>query len=77
MPFFQAFVMLILSYAIQALTAPKPNMQKLEPGALDTPTAEEGSNIPVCFGTNIFKDANVVWYGDSKVVPIRTKSGKK
>lgn len=70
-----SFVMTIVSYALQAAAAPKP--EKPQPGKLDTPTAEEGSNIPVVFGTVIIKSSNIIWYGDARTTAIKTKSGKK
>lgn len=49
-------------------------------GKLDTPTADEGSPIPVVFGTVLVKQPNVVWYGDAATTPIKasaTTGGKK
>lgn len=64
-----------ISIALTMITAPKP--KNPTPGQLDVPTAEEGAIIPVCFGTNIIKQSNVVWYGDPSVAEIRAKGGKK
>lgn len=70
-----AVVMLVLSYAITLSMQPKP--ERPVAGQLDVPTADEGGNIPVCFGENILKQSNVIWYGDPTVTPIKTKGGKK
>lgn len=70
-----AVVMLIVSYAITMSMQPKP--QKPIAGSLDVPTAQAGKSIPVVFGTVLIKDANVVYYGDARTVPIVTKGGKK
>jgi hypothetical protein len=68
----------VVSFAISYFLAPKPQSQK-PPGVgeIKTPTAEEGREIPVLFGTRIIKSPNVVWYGDIKIVAIRKKGGKK
>lgn len=72
-----AFVMLVVSYALQSLITPKIRQENPEAGKLEVPTAEEGGSIPVCFGTNLIKDSNVIWYGDSKTTPIYTEGGGK
>ena len=64
-------VSLIISYA----TRSKP--EKPKPGQIDVATAEEGRPIPVLFGTKTIKGANVIWYGDIKTSPVKSKSGKK
>lgn len=73
--FILALVMLVVSYAITLSMTPKPT--KPVAGQLDIPTAEEGGNIPVCFGENIIKQSNVVWFGDAGVEPIKSSGGKK
>lgn len=72
---FYAFVMMIVSYAIQAAMAPKP--QTPISGQLDVPVAQEGGTISVIFGTVLVKDANVIWYGDAATSEIRSGGGKK
>ncbi len=72
---FQAFATLIVSYAIQSLTQPKAATPQA--GQLDVPTAREGDNIPVVFGTVVIKESNVIWYGDAKTIPIKQKPKKK
>jgi len=44
---------------------------------IQLPTAEEGREIPVLFGCRYIRGANVVWYGDLKTTPIKSKGGKK
>lgn len=73
--FVYALTMSVISSAIAMLLAPKP--QKPVAGQLEVPTAEEGGSIPVCFGTNIVKQSNVIWYGDPRVDPIYSKGGGK
>lgn len=73
--FIYSLVMSVISAAIASLLAPKP--EKPVAGQLEVPTAEEGGNIPVCFGTNLVKQSNVIWYGDAKVDPIYSDEAKK
>lgn len=67
-------VALAVSYAMM----PKPQSQPPAGlGDIQAPTAEEGREIPVLFGTRDIKGPNVVWYGDLRIVAIRKKGGKK
>lgn len=67
-------VTLIVSYAL----APKPqNQPPAGLGDVKAPTAEEGREIPVVFGTRNVRGPNVVWYGHLRVVAIKKKGGKK
>ncbi len=67
-------VALVISFAMQ----PKPQSQKAAGlGDIQVPTAEEGREIPVLFGTRDIDGPNVVWYGDLKTVAIKSKGGKK
>lgn len=66
------------SIVISLALMPKPQAQK-PPGLneITAPTAEIGREIPVLFGTRDLAGPNVVWYGDIKLVPIKSKGGKK
>ena len=67
-------VALVAAYAMM----PKPQSQPPAGlGDFTVPTAEEGREIPVLFGTKDVSGPNVVWYGDLRVEPIRKKGGKK
>ena len=46
-------------------------------GDIQAPTAEEGREIPVLFGTKDVKGPNVVWYGDFSSKAVKAKGGKK
>lgn len=73
--FFAAFIVgLVVSFAL----APKPQTQK-PAGLADitAPTAQEGLEIAVLFGTRDFNGPNIVWYGDLRTVAIKSKGGKK
>lgn len=65
---------LVISYA----SMPKP--QSTPPAGLgdfQVPTADEGREIPVLFGTRDLHAPNVVWYGDLRVEPVKKSGGKK
>lgn len=67
-------VALVVSYAMM----PKPQSQPPAGlGDVKAPTAEEGREIPVVFGTRDIDGPNVVWYGDLNVTAIKKKGGKK
>lgn len=69
---FWNIVFAVASFALQLLLIPKP--QNAKPASLDdfeAPTAEEGIEISVLFGTKPLKAPNVVWYGDLKVNAIK------
>lgn len=68
----------VIALGVALAYAPKPQGQKAASlGDLQTPTAEEGREIPVLFGTRVLKAPNVVWYGDLLTEPVRKKGGKK
>jgi hypothetical protein len=65
---------------VVAVAMAQPKSQNMAPAGFDeiqAPTAEEGREIPVLFGTRDMSGPNVVWYGDLKTVPVRKKGGKK
>lgn len=52
---------LVIAYAM----SPKPTTPK--PSGFDdvtAPTAEDGREVPVLFGTRVMEGPNCVWYGD-------------
>lgn len=64
----------VISYLLQ----PKPPGVKASGlSDFDIPSAEEGREIPVLFGTREITGSNVVWYGDLRTKAIRKKGGKK
>lgn len=66
-------VALVVAYAM----APKPQTNQAQLETVESPTASEGGSIPVLFGTKVFGQQNVVWYGDVVAVAIKKKGGKK
>jgi len=67
-------IALVVAYA----TMPKPASQPSPGlGEIKSPTAEEGLEIPVLFGTRDLLGPNVVWYGDIQVTAIKKSGGKK
>lgn len=62
---FWNIIIAVASYFLNLVLAPKP--QNAKPASLedfDIPTAEEGIEIPVVFGTVNIRNPNVMWYGD-------------
>lgn len=70
-----AIIMMVVSYAITLAMMPDP--QNATAGQLDVATAEEGGSIPVCFGENVIKQSNVIWYGNPSTSKIKSDGGKK
>lgn len=68
----------IVALAVGMSMTPKPQSQPPAGlGDFKVPTAEEGREIPVLFGTRDIDGPNVVWYGHLRTVAIRKKGGKK
>lgn len=68
-------ILFIVSLIISIVLAPKPQTPRA--AALedfDIPLAEEDRPIPVLFGTKRITGANVLWYGDLRVQPIKKSS---
>lgn len=65
---------LVISYSL----SPKPqNAKPAGIGDVQLPTAEVGREIPVLFGTRNISGPNVVWYGDLRTAPVKSRGGKK
>ncbi|MBN2019299.1 MAG: hypothetical protein JW749_03640 [Sedimentisphaerales bacterium] len=65
-------IMAALSYGISALMSKDPKNYNQDPSKdIDVPTADEGVEVPVLFGTRRIKGPNVVWWGDLKTKAIR------
>lgn len=78
MNFIWAVGMLVASYFIQTLIAPKPETPK--PATLedfDLPQVEEGTAQAVIFGDVWCPDWHVLWYGNLRTSAIKSKGGKK
>lgn len=70
-------ILIVSAYVSYAL-APKPAPPK--PASIedfDVPTADEGREIPVAFGTVTVTGPNVIWYGNLATEPISKSTGKK
>jgi len=60
-----AIIILVIALIYVATSMPKTQSQKPSGlGDITAPTAEEGREIPVLFGTRDVEGPNVVWYGD-------------
>lgn len=67
-------VALVVGYAI---TPKQKNQSQAGLGQVQAPTAQEGREIAVLFGTKDVSGPNVVWFGDIRTVAIKKKGGKK
>lgn len=80
MNFLWAIGLLIVSYAIQALTAKKPQASDPTPNVLSDfqfPQHEEGTPQAVIFGDCWSPDSMVLFTGNFKSTAIKKKSGGK
>lgn len=72
-----AFVMLIVSYVIQAFLIKQP---KTKPTALEDwtfPQADDGTPQTVFFGDCWSQGPQVLWYGNYRTIKIKASGGKK
>lgn len=69
-------VNIVLTAAAYALM-PRQKPPNAEAGKLEVPTAEEGSSVPVVYGTVTMKSPNIVDYFRSSTIPIQSEGGKK
>lgn len=73
-----AAIIFVVALVVSIAMMPKPESQPPAGlGDIKAPTAEEGREIPVLFGTRDIEGPNVVWYGDLLAVAIKKKGGKK
>lgn len=66
----------IAALVVASAMGPKPQAARaagLE--EVQVPTAEEGREIAVLFGTRVIQGPNVVWYGDLETDSIKKSSG--
>jgi hypothetical protein len=72
--FWAILISFIISYVAmsKAQAAPTPAV-----GEIKAPTAEDGVEIPVLFGTKDVTGPNVVYFGDIKTRPHKKSGGKK
>jgi hypothetical protein len=70
-------VLLIVSLVLSMLIQPKPPAGPSPEQMGDVPTADPSRPVPVLFGTRTFKSPSIIWYGDLKTIPHKTKTGKK
>jgi hypothetical protein len=67
MGFWMLLFVMVASYVISDLLAPKQKMEDAKPagiGEFQFPTAEEGRVIPIVWGSVKIKAPNLIWYGD-------------
>jgi len=76
MPFWLvALVLMAASTVLSGLLQKLPKAKASSLGEMQAPTAEEGRNIPVIFGTCLLRAPNVVWYGDFSTQAIKKSAG--
>jgi len=73
----QIIIMIVALIVAVALAPKAPTPKPASLDDFDVPVAEEGRPIPVVFGTVTITGANVLWYGDLRSTPIKSKGGKK
>lgn len=81
MPLIWYLIIAVVAAIALYFLMPKPETQP-PPGVgeVEAPTAKEGQEIPVLFGTRVLNGPNVVWYGDIKTSPKKVnpcEGGKK
>ena len=67
------FLVAVFVVALVLAVAMIPKPQSAKPQGLEdvtVPTAEEGREVAVLFGTRVIEGPNLVWYGDFKALPI-------
>jgi hypothetical protein len=72
---FNILISAAISYAIGLLLKKSPKSASV--GKMDITNPDAKSPVPVCFGTNIIKGANVIWYGNPKTTSVKTGSSGK
>ena len=73
-----AIALMIISYAITALTAKQPKGAETKPATFNDfnfPQHEVGTPQPVIFGDVWIEDEMILYYGNLSSQAIRTKSG--
>jgi hypothetical protein len=64
----------VVAVVAYAALSPKPSQTNRKPpgfAEIEAPTAEEGREIPVLFGTYEIESPNVVYYGDFEAVAVK------
>ena len=67
------FLVAVFVVALVLAVAMIPKPQASKPQGLEdvtAPTADEGREVAVLFGTRVIEGPNLVWYGDFKALPI-------
>lgn len=75
-----AVAALVISVAASYVMSSQVASSTRSPSTLedfDVPTAEDGKQMPVIFGTVTLKSSNIVWYGDLDYKEVKESSGGK
>ena len=77
----QQLIVWVVTAVISSLLTPKPKApQDAKPGEIggkQIPIVSEDAPIPVVFGRRRISRANVVWWGDVGIEPIKKETGGK
>ena len=65
----------VVALLVASAMGPKNHVRPAGFDEIQAPTAEEGREIGVLFGTRIIQGPNVVWYGDFETDAIKKSSG--
>lgn len=78
MNFVYALAIMVISYAITALTTPRPqNAQPAQFTDFALPVPDEGTPQGVTFGDCWVENWQVLWYGNLQTGAIKASGGKK
>ena len=72
-----AAIIFVVALVVAFVMMPEP--QSAPPpgiGEVKGPTAEEGREIPVLFGTRVIAGPNICWFGDIKTIAMTEEVGK-
>lgn len=70
--FVSLVISVLVSLAASLILAPKAQIpSEATQEDFSVPEVQDGSPIPIVFGTVYIEAANVAWYGDLKITPIR------
>lgn len=73
----QIVIMIVAAIVAASMASKAPTPKPAAITEFDVPTAEEGRPIPKVFGEVWVPDPNVLWYGNLRSTPVKTKAGKK
>ena len=71
-------VLVVIALAVaMLLTMKQPKSATQADTPLESPTIEEGINIPVLFGSRMIKSPRIATWGDLKILKVQVDANKK